>query len=139
MVLVSESEPITTTATSRQEFASVVAALEQATGRRLGNPQRRQCFEAFATFPNGVREVARTSLEDARVNPLGLFSWRIANGWHELDPLPPAREQATMLDSPSRRREVRGRGSCFVCERSSEDALWQAGQWWCSDHEAEAA
>ncbi len=83
-----EATPNTTT-TARQEFARVVAPLEHKAGRRLGNRYRRICFEAFLRFPEGVRVVARTSLEDADVNPLGLFFWRIKNGWHELEPVEP--------------------------------------------------
>lgn len=69
-------------------FARVVRTLEEASGRRLGNPQRRRCFQAFRKHPQGVRKVARDALADTDgSNPLGLFIYRIANGWHELEPL----------------------------------------------------
>jgi hypothetical protein len=105
VVLVSETfqaKPNTTT-TMRRDFARVVAPLEQAAGRRLGNPYRRVCLGAFERFPEGVRSIARASLADASVNPLGLFLWRIKNGWHELEPVedaPPVADDAAIGESP---------------------------------------
>jgi hypothetical protein len=94
----SQPTPNTTTA-SRREFARVVAPLEHATGRRLGNPYRQVCLDAFARFPAGVRAVACASLEDARSNPLGLFIWRIRNGWHELEPVKRLGENVKIPDN----------------------------------------
>jgi hypothetical protein len=131
VVLVAETfqeEPNTTT-TPQREFARVVAPLEQAAGRRLGNPHRRVCFEAFRRSPEGVREVARGALADATTNPLGLFFWRIRNHWHELEPLEPPRQPAAATEpeppsegalpwSSTKRQVWRSHyeGECAVCQ-----------------------
>lgn len=70
-----------------QEFAEVIAPLERAAGRRLAGKHRRICLEAFRRYPEGVREVSAGALADATKNPIGLFFWRIQQGWHELEPL----------------------------------------------------
>jgi hypothetical protein len=102
VVLVSEASRSrsNTTTTVRKDFAQVVEPLERATRRRLGNPQRQVCLDAFAAFPDGVIEVARTSLQDARSNPLGLFFWRIQNGWHELEPVRMSCDSTLIPDGP---------------------------------------
>jgi hypothetical protein len=76
------------TNTTRRDFAELVAPLEQASGRRLGDPHRQRCLEAFHRYPDGVREVAKHALADAESTAVGLFVYRIQNGWHELPPLP---------------------------------------------------
>jgi hypothetical protein len=89
MVVVLVSEPINNTTTRRsQTFAQIVAPLELASGRRLGNPARAECLRAFEKRPDGVREVACSALADADSSPVGLFIHRIQNGWHEHEPLP---------------------------------------------------
>ena len=83
-----QSEPNTNT-TSKREFARLIEPLELASGRRLGNPTRAVCLRAFQDQPDAVRKVAEEALADADDrNPVGLFGWRIANGWHELEPMP---------------------------------------------------
>lgn len=82
----------------RAEFARVIEPLELSARRRLGNPQRQSCLEAFAKFPSGVRQVIDGVLADATRNPLGLFVYRIKNGWHELEPLPESRTELTARD-----------------------------------------
>jgi hypothetical protein len=85
VVLVSSSPSITTT--TRKAFARVVEPLEKASKRRLGNPARQECFDAFSRYPDGVRAVARDALADTDGRALGLFVWRVRQGWHELEPL----------------------------------------------------
>jgi hypothetical protein len=80
-------DPTTNTTTLRREFSQVVAPLERACGRRLGNPARGECLAAFSQYPDGVRQVATDALREADVNAVGLFVWRVKNGWHELEPV----------------------------------------------------
>jgi len=90
------SSTTTTTESTRAAFARVIAPLEAQAGRRMGNPHRQKCFEAFERYPHGVEVVARDTAADATRNPLGLFYWRITNGWHELEPLPKPEARAEM-------------------------------------------
>jgi hypothetical protein len=88
VVLVSENFQSPPTITLRREFARVIAPLERASGRRLGNPAREDCLRAFEKCSDGVQELAHSVLADAKRNALGLFVYRIRYGWHELEPVP---------------------------------------------------
>jgi hypothetical protein len=93
----------TTSAQLRQEFAQLLAPLERRSGSRLGNPARRECFAAFSKYRSAVTEVARSTLAEAERNPVGLFVYRIRNGYHLLEPLADAlAEPSPAVDSDSK-------------------------------------
>lgn len=98
----------------------MIAPLEQASRRRLGNPHRRDCFAEFEKLPHGVREIARASLEDARSNPLGLFVWRIKNGWHELEPIADAGPNRSLAAEAASLVLLVDRGGSVVRETFSD-------------------
>ena len=82
-----------TTSDMRKAFASILEPLERRSGSRLGEPARGQCFAAFLSNPDGVREVARASLSAGR-NPTGLLVYKLRAGHHNLEPLPQAEQHA---------------------------------------------
>jgi hypothetical protein len=87
VVVVQKRSSSTTNTTAGRDFAALIEPLERASGRRLGNPARRECLKAYTQHPVGVARVAAGALFDAARNPVGLFVYRIANDWHELEPL----------------------------------------------------
>ena len=103
------------------EFVALVGELEAAAGKRLRNPGRERCLRAFGESPDGFARTALSAKRRARTSPLGLLCKMVEDGEHVLP--------GTM----------RGAGACFVCNRHSRDALRRGGQWWCSEHEEEAA
>jgi len=92
---------------ARREFARMLEPLEVASRRRLGNPYRDDCFQAFEQYQEGVRDVARNVLADAEHSPLGLFVYRIKNRWHELDPLPNSSDGVRSESRPGPKRQER--------------------------------
>ena len=112
------SESITTTTRRSQTFAEIVAPLERASRRRLGNPALEQCRRAFENFPDGVLEVARASLADAEQNPIGLFVYRIRHGWHELEPLEEGARAAQHIGDVERQAAQRRRSFSILIDRA---------------------
>lgn len=106
-------------------FAAIVDELEALSGRRLRHPLRGRLFRAFTASPEGFRRAVLRARAEAHTNVVGLLGWKIAQGEHLL--------------GATAKPPVRGAGSCYVCGRLTPDALRRGGQWWCSDHEAQAA
>lgn len=104
-------------------FAQIVAPLERASGSRLGNPHREECLRAFQKFPDGVRAIARSALADSERNPVGLFFYRIRNGWHELEPLPEEPAPPEGSETASSRPAARRRPRRYVLQVDRDDGV----------------
>jgi hypothetical protein len=114
----------TITQAEPSDFVALIDELESFSGRRCRSPLREKCLAAFVASPAGLSRVAHRAKEEAR-NVWGLISWAIDHGEHLL-----ARKA---------KPEIRGVGACFICGELAPNSLHRSGQWWCSEHEEQAA
>jgi hypothetical protein len=117
------------------EFAALIAPLEQRVGRALKEPGRTECARAFAENAGAFARLAEDALTRGR-NPLALLVKMVREGDHRVVPPASLADRRSFTNVTERHR---GPGHCFVCERWCDDALFKAGQYWCVDHEGQAA
>ena len=63
-------------------FASLVAPLERAARRDLGEPSRGLCHAAFVANPGGFADICAAAVSRAKSNPVGLLVRMVRDGDH---------------------------------------------------------
>ena len=93
VVVVVEEPENTNTTTAYAEYARMLDPSSGHRGGRSAIRNARKYFEEFLKTPEGFAGSTRCTLVDATHSAVGLFHYRIANGWHgSLEPLPAASE-----------------------------------------------